>query len=521
MTALDWSVIILYIAAMLGLSYYLGKKQKNESDYYVGGRNMSWWAIGISTMATQTSAISFLSIPAFVALKPGGGMIWLQWELAVPLAMIVLATILLPVFRHLKLISVYEYLEMRYDARVRRFMSGVFLVSRGLATGVVLYAASLVLSVILGLPVIYTLLIIGIVIAIYDTLGGMEAVVYSDVIQMVILLAGLVICIAVATSEVGGFTAAIDALPEQRWQALDMHGDSPVPFWSVLIGGFFLYLSYYGTDQSQVQRQLSARSLADVRRSAIFNGLARFPLIGLYAILGIAAGALYHSSPELQGALADKPLDYLIPELLMRYVPEGIRAIIIAAVLAAAMSSIDSAVNSLSAATMRDYIEPLKPDMDEKARLWTGRLTTIFWSLITTGFALIVSDISDTVVEAINKIGSAFYGSILAAFLAGLLTVRAQAMGVIVGVIAGAATNIYLWQFHPEIHWTWWNVIGFAITFSIAWGSGLSKPISDNARAYSLQGLRDAVTWGEGSKAWYLILAGYFIAILALLAYLS
>ncbi len=161
MTVLDWLIIASYMLGMIGLSAYLGRGQTDEADYYLGGRDLPWWAVGISTMATQTSAISFISIPAFVALKPGGGLTWLQYELAVPLAIVFAMVVLLPFFRHLELITVYEYLELRFGPRTRLLASGVFLLSRSLGTGVGVYASGIVLSVCLGIPVAATILLIG------------------------------------------------------------------------------------------------------------------------------------------------------------------------------------------------------------------------------------------------------------------------------------------------------------------------------------------------------------------------
>ena len=200
-------------------------------------------------MATQNSANSFIGIPAFVALKEGGGLTWLQYELAVPLAMIFVMVFLIPFFRQLELVSVYEYLELRFGRPTRLFMSGVFLVSRALATGMGIYAAAIVLTVCLQIPIWATILLIGIVTIIYDTIGGMAAVVYSDVIQMGVLLVGIFICIAYTADVVGGIDGLFTSLPAERWVALDgstgLGDQSQTPFWGFLIGGFFLYVSYY------------------------------------------------------------------------------------------------------------------------------------------------------------------------------------------------------------------------------------------------------------------------------------
>ena len=264
MNLLDWSIVCLYLAGMILFSVYLSRGQKEQADYYVGGRALPWWAVGLSTMATQTSAISFISVPAFVALREGGGLTWLQYEFAVPLAIIFVMICLIPFFRRLRLISVYEYLEMRYGPGTRSLLAGVFLLSRGLATGVAVYASAIVLAVCMGTDLWLMILLIGVVTLIYDAIGGMKAVVYSDVIQMAILACGMVICSGYALAEVGGWDMALAAHDPSRLKVFDFStglGDAGrFPLWGFLIGGFFLYASYYGCDQSQVQRELSAPS---------------------------------------------------------------------------------------------------------------------------------------------------------------------------------------------------------------------------------------------------------------------
>ena len=521
MNALDWSIIVVYLVGMIGLSVYLGRGQSSQEDYYVGGRKLPWWAVGISTMATQTSAISFISIPAFVALRAGGGLTWLQYELAVPLAIIVVMVFLIPFFRKLELVSVYEYLELRFDPSVRSLMSAVFLVSRALATGVGVYASAIVLSVCLGTPLWSTILIIGIVTIIYDTIGGMAAVVYSDVIQMAILLVGLVVCIVYAASSVGGFDIILGAFPAERWNTLDLStglGDgSATSFWGFLVGGFFLYIAYYGTDQSQVQRELSAPSLDETKRSLLFNGLARFPLTVLYILLGLAIGAAYMHSAELRAAVPTDHLDYLVPQFILQHLPAGMRALLFASILAAAMSSLDSALNSLSASTMRDFIERGR-DFSQRRILFLSKLTTVMWGLVITGFAFLVGNISETVVEGINKIGSAFYGPILASFLMGVLSKRANGTGVFVGVLAGVGFNLFLWLALPGVYWMWWNLFGLLVSvlMTLVVSRLTAPPRPEQTRTYTLTG--SGMLQQEGR--WvpiYALLVGYFVVILALM----
>jgi SSS family transporter len=521
MAFLDWLLIGLYLVAMIGLSIYLGRGQSNQVDYYVGGRDMPWWAVGISTMATQTSAISFMSIPAFVALKPGGGLTWLQYELAVPLAMIAVAMLLLPFFRQMELISVYRYLELRFGPSVRTLVSAVFLISRALGTGVGLYASAIVLTVILGIPIWSTILLMGVVTVIYDTIGGMKAVVYSDVIQSVILLLGIFFCIFYALDMVEGTDAIMETVDAQRWKALDIsHGvgdGSQTPFWGFLVGGLFLYMAYYGTDQSQVQRELSASSMEDTRRSLYLNGFARFPLTLLYIFMGLCLGAAYAVSTGLQADVPLEQLDFLVPSFILLHLPAGVRGILVAALLAAAMSSLDSALNSLSAATMRDFVERKRQLSDRQSLIW-GKITTVAWGVVITGFAFLVGGISDTVIESINKIGSAFYGPILAAFLVGVLSRTATASGIIAGVLAGVGFNMVLWIGFPAVFWMWWNFFGLVVAVLVTYGvSRFTEPCTpEQIERYTLSGsgfFRKEPIW----RGTYSLLVLWFFALLALL----
>ena len=520
MNGIDWAIIAAYLLGMILFSVYLGRNQSDEEDYYVAGRRMSWWAIGISTMATQTSAISFISKPAFVALRPGGGLNWLQYEMAVPLSVIFIMMILLPFFHQLKLVSVYEYLELRFDRSIRRLVSGVFLLSRGMSAAVVVYASAIVLSVCLEIPLWITIVIIGVVTVIYDTIGGMTAVVYSDVIQMVILLVGIGACLLYAADSVGGFAQIFAAFPAERMQTLDfstgINDDSAVPFWGLLIGGFFLYMSYYGTDQSQVQRELSAESVSATKKSLLLNGLARFPLTGLYMLVGIAVFAVYQQSPELQAAVPDDHLDYLVPQFILLHLPTGLRALLFAALLAATMSSLDSVLNSLSAATIRDFIDPNNQLGDRT--LWMSKVVTVAWGTFATGFAFAVGQF-ETIVEGINKIGSAFYGPILAAFLVGILSRRATTSSIFAGIIAGVSFNIVLWQFLSEVHWIWWNFTGTLLAAGVTMLISIlfPKPVSEKAERYTLS----AGNILNQERSWfpvYGILVGYFVLILISLA---
>jgi len=490
LSGLDWIVIAVYLGGTLALSGWLARRQRSAADYYVAGRSLPAWALGISILATQSSANSFIGIPAYVALVPGGGLNWLQYELAVPLAMIVVMVLLVPVLRGLGVISIYEYLEQRFDRRTRLLLSLVFLLSRGLATGVALYAAALVVQVCTGLPLPWAIVLMGVITVIYDTLGGMRAVVWTDVIQMAVLLGGIGLCAWLAWAQVGGPAAILAAHEPARLAALELsHGlgdGARAPLWGFLAGGLVLYISYYGVDQSQAQRTLSATHVKGAQSALLLNGLARFPLTLLYAGLGLAIGAVALQQPALREAVPANRLDLLVPRFIELYVPSGARGLLVAAILAAAMSSLDSALNSLSAATLRDFVEPR---IGAARALAAGRAVTVAWGLLVVGFAFGVGGLASSVVEGINRIGALFYGPLLAAFLCGILDRRARGPAVLAGVFLGLGTNLALaYGLGPQLFWMWWNISGLLVAAAVTWlGSRcLAAPAPEQLRNTTL-----------------------------------
>ena len=468
MITTDYIIITIYLLGMILLSVFVGRGQKSKEDYYVGGRKLPWWAIGISTMATQTSAVSFISIPAFVAIKQNGGLTWLQYELGVPIAIIFVICLFIPYFRKLKLISIYEYLELRYNRQVRLLVSFVFLISRGFATGIGVYAIAIVLSTCMGLNLRLTILMIGVITIVYDTIGGIKAVVYSDVIQTIVLFGGIFLCIYYCIEEVGSLQEVLSNFPKQRMNPLDFSSgfnkSSDLPLWAFLCGGIFLYVSYYGTDQSQVQRELSAGSVQETKKSLVFNGIARFPLTLMYVMFGIALYSFLVEVPELKNQITEQEPDYLVPYFIL-HLPAGIRGLLFASLLAAAMSSLDSALNSLSAITMQDFV--LKNTKKKLNELKVSRWVTICWGIVITTCAFFAGDIAETVIESINKVGSASYGPILAAFTMGIISKRNYRYFIYYGIVAGVLFNVVLWVYFPQVFWMWWNLFGFLVTVAI------------------------------------------------------
>ena len=511
MNYIDYLVIISYIIGFLFLGR-LFKDNKDSKDYFLGGKSFGWFPLSLSTIATQLSAISFISAPAFVGLKQGGGMMWLTYEFAVPLAMLFLMVFLIPPMYKAGIVSVYAYLEKRFSTSTRVLLSGVFQISRAFATSVMVYTVALILTSVMDFPMWQTILIIGIVTLIYSYQGGMKAVVYGDMIQMIILFLGIIICLFAGIHHIGGWDTFIANIDRDRLEAVNFtsmgleKGDE-FGFWPMLIGGFFLYTSYYGTDQSQVQRLFSAQDMGTVKKTLLFNGLLRFPITFIYCVMGLVIGTLVITQASFAQAIpSDKP-DLMIPIFIRDYLPHGVIGILMVAIFSAAMSSLSSAINSLSAATVEDFFNRNKDLPNEKYMAYS-KYAALFWGVVCIVLAFFTGDIAKTVIEAINKVGSVFYGPILATFISAIALKRVTALGANIGLLSGVVVNIYLWLFVPEVFWFWWNAVGAIVTLAMGLIASLlfSRGPSDKAN-YTLD-----KTWDmDWQKA--IILLVFFVLI--------
>lgn len=526
MNYIDYIIIVVYLIGFLGIGYFF-KENKNSKDYFLGGQSMSWFPLSLSTMATQLSAISFISAPAFVGLKEGGGLQWLTYEFGVPLAMAFLLIAIIPTLYNSGIVSVYEYLEKRFDASSRLLISFVFQISRSVATGVMVYTMALILQATIGIDFWISILIIGVITMIYSFQGGMKAVIWGDVIQMCILFFGIIICLVYGVSELGGFENFLTNVDKDRLTAVDFSKwgfnnadkNDEFGFWPMVIGGFFLYASYYGTDQTQSQRLLSAKGMSTIKKLLLANGLLRFPITLTYCIMGLVLGTLLVQDASFQtlmdsvyqtniGSLEGKKADLMVPVFIIKYLPNGIIGILIVAIMSAAMSSLSSTVNSLSAVSLEDFIKRFKPNMSDKQYVSYSRLLSVFWGLVCLFFAFFAGNIEGTVIEVINKISSIFYGPILAAFILAILTKKTHAFGANIGIIAGVGFNMYLWLYVPNIFWFWWNAIGCLVTMIVAY------TISLIIKRETKEGLK--VVFYKAGKKEVLILLGYFVIILIL-----
>ncbi|HXG95653.1 MAG TPA: hypothetical protein VNJ06_00925 [Gemmatimonadales bacterium] len=477
MNALDYGIVALYIGAMIWLGVRF-KKNAARGDYFLGGRTFGWFPLGMSTMATQLSAVSFVSAPAFVGLRKGGGLQWLTFELGVPLAMIATLTLIGPMLHRSGVVSVYSFLEKRFGWESRALLSSLFLVSRAFAAGVYTYVIGLVLSSILHVPFWETMLVLGAVTIVYSLEGGLKAIVYSEVAQMTIKFLGIVTIMVSALYYIGGWQSFLSHLDRSRLRVIDFGNwgfdGREYGFWPMLLGGLFLYASYYGTDQTQAQRILAARDQATVTRLLMFNGLFRFPVTLAYCFGGLVLGAFALSDPGFSRRIPpDKP-DLMIPLFIGGYLPHGVVGVLVVALIAAWMSAYSSALNSLTAVTMEDFIDRRLPTPAHRYVPYS-KAVLLSWGVVTIICGFFSSRIAATAIEAINKIGSLFYGPILGIFL--LAAVRwITPAAANIAVVVGVGVNLILWLFFKSVFWFWWNAIGGVTTLLAAAALSLLWP---------------------------------------------
>ncbi len=543
MHPIDWAVIAVYLAWMIWDGLRLTKRSHELEGYFLGARSLPWWAVGLSVMATQLSAITMIGT---TGQGYEDGMRFLQFYFALPIAMIVLSMTLVPFFHRAKVYTAYEYLEKRFDAKTRALTSFLFLVSRSMSLGVVISAPAVVLAVVLGLNVTTTALLIALPTAVYTMFGGVQAVTWTDVKQIVLIVGGLIAAVVVLIvnlpQDVGVLQALKLAGATGRMQTFDFSFDltNRWTFWSGTIAAFFLFCSYFGTDQSQVQRYLTTRSIEEARSSLMMSAYWKIPLQALVLIVGVLMFVFYVFTPSpmlfdpvQQQQMTEGPrgaeynalgrryeeitasraaaaagmaradaagdaqmlaaagkefkardvearatraqvlalvretkkdsdysdVNYVFPTFITTYMPVGLVGLLIAAIFAAAMSTISAELAALSTATVIDFYRRfVRPVADDRQYLNVSRVATGFWGLFATGVAIWAAQLGSLIV-VVNQFGSYFYGSILGVFILAIGFRRATPTGAFVGLIGGM-TCVGLAAEFTDVAFLWHNVTG-------------------------------------------------------------
>ena len=576
MKTIDWMVMIGTLTAIVAYGVYKTRQVDNVKSYLLGDRDLKWWTIGLSVMATQASAVTFLSTPG-QAYNDGLG--FAQFYFGLPIAMVILCIFVLPIYYRLKVYTAYEYLEGRFDLRVRTLTAILFLIQRGLAAGITIYAPAIVLSTILGWKLSITILVIGAVVIFYTVLGGTKAVSVTQKQQMIVILVGMFIAGVVVVLKLPDGLSFGDAIGVAghlgKLQVVDLEFDlnDRYNIWSALLGGTFLFLSYFGTDQSQVQRYLSGKSLAESRLGLLFNGIFKVPMQFLVLMVGVLVFVFFlfqappvhfnsanldklrasEYEPELAALEADyarineanhaaslrmaealradndpaiaeartevestlarrndvavavdslihrldqdlitEDRDYVFITFITNYLPHGLIGLLLAVIFSAAMSSTSSELNALATTSVIDiYRRSLVTDRDDAHYLAASKWLTIGWGLVALSFAA-VADLFDNLIQAVNIIGSLFYGVILGIFVVAFFYRGVGGKAVFRAALLGqafvTATFVLSYQGIIDLAFLWLNLIGcvltvvFAVALENSEGSTtLSSPLSKNS----------------------------------------
>ncbi|HEY6369934.1 MAG TPA: sodium:solute symporter [Candidatus Sulfotelmatobacter sp.] len=461
---LDFAIIALYLAGITLFGLRFRKKQRSLRDYFLAGRDIPWWAIALSIVAAETSTLTIISIPG---LAYDTNFTFLQVVMGYVVGRIVISFVLLPHYFRGDLYTAYELIERRFGRGLRSLTAGLFLVTRGAAEGVRVYAVSIVVSIALGTGEVASIAIITALTVVYTFEGGLAAVIWTDVVQTVIYVGGTLVGLVTILHLVPGGWSAIHAAATGagKMRLFDFSTSVWIPytFWAGVIGGTFFTVASHGTDQLIVQRLLAARGQKQSATALVSSGIAVLFQFALFLTVGIMLWAYYGVPSSTFG----RP-DRIYPTFIVTRMPHGISGLLIAAILAAAMSNLSAALNSLSSTSIMDFYVRLRPLADEKTKMRLSRLATLVWAFVLFGLALIALQKGGRVVEVGLQIASVAYGALLGVFLLGVLTRRANQRGAMAGMACGFAMDLYLWRW-THVPWTWWVLIGTAVTFTVGW----------------------------------------------------
>jgi SSS family solute:Na+ symporter len=466
LNSFDFAIIAVYLIGITLFGMRFRKRQRTLRDYFLAGRDIPWWAIALSIVAAETSTLTIISIPG---LAYDTNLTFLQVVMGYVVGRFIISFVLLPHYFRGELFTAYELIERRFGPHLRTLTSGLFLLTRAAAEGVRVYAVSIVVSIALGTGEIASIAIITILTLIYTFEGGLAAVIWTDVVQTAIYVGGTLVGVATIIHYVPGGWSHIHqiALVSGKLRVFDFTPTfwKPYTFWAGVIGGAFLTTASHGTDQLIVQRLLAARSQRQSVAALLSSGAAILFQFGLFLVLGVMLFA-YYKLPSAHFGKAD----WIYPTFIVTRMPHGISGLLIAAILAAAMSNLSAALNSLSSATILDFYVRVRPQTSEQNKMRLSRLSTFFWGTVLFTLAVLSLQHVSRVVEVGLQIASIAYGAMLGVFMLGVLTRRATQYGAMAGMLCGFATEMYLWR-RTSVPWTWWVMIGTMVTFVVGYAA--------------------------------------------------
>lgn len=469
---LNWSIVIAYLLGNLILGYVMSRRVKTSEDYYLGDRSAPWWAIGISVVATYVSALSFLGGPAWAY---GDGMAALAIHVNYPLVIFVVVAVFLPFFFNSGVASIYEYLERRFGRTSRTVMSLLFLITQSITAASILTATAVVVTYVTGIDAKSAVWIMTGIVLIYTLMGGMNAVIWTDVLQGFILFLGAGIVLYFLLGEISPISGALENLAlNGKLNPINTSLDFTVAptVWAGVFAMTLFHITVYGANQMMVQRALAAKNIGDAKKSYLLMGYAAFFIYFLFFFVGALLYVHFKGEPFKQ------PNEIILNFAQSLAIP-GLMGILAAAVLSASMSSLSSAFNSLATISVTDlYRMFFKKDGDERHYLLMSRIFTIFWGLLVIPMAYAFISSGGSILEALSKAGSYFVGAKLAMFGMGFFSKHVSERGLLIGVAAGFIGLIITVGFGgllginglmPSIAWPWYVVIGGAVNIAVSW----------------------------------------------------
>jgi SSS family transporter len=466
LSSLDYTVIAGYLLAITAFGAWFSRFQRTTRDYFLSDRSVPWWAVCFTVVATETSTLTFIGIPASAYT---GNFTFLQLAAGYVLGRVLVSVVLLPAYFRGNLVTTYQLLQQRFDHRVRLLAAGLFLVTRSLADGIRLFTTALVIAVVTQLPVSLVVVGLGGAMILYTLRGGVAAVIWTDVVQMFVYLAGaLLIAVSLLQSIPGGWSTVVaTGTSAGRFTVLDASLDLTKVYtlWSGLIGGIALTLATHGTDQFLVQRLLSARTLKAAQAGLVVSGLLVFMQFALFLCIGVMLFVFV-------GGQASPPVltraDEVLPAYVVTQLPHGVIGFIVAAIVAAALSP---SINAMAATTLTDFYLPyVNPLADESTQMRISRQSTVVWGVVQIGVALAGQWMTRSVLDAGLSVLSLGSGAVLGAFLLGTLWPKVSSRAARWGMLAGLLIPGLLWLFTP-IAWTWYACVGALSTVAVALGT--------------------------------------------------
>jgi SSS family transporter len=476
----DIGVILAYLIGITWFGSRFRSSQKSLKDYFLGGRNAPWWAIGFSIVSAETSTLTVIGTPA---LAFNGNFGFLQVVLGYLVARIIISILFLPQYFRGEMFTAYELMERRFGHRIRKLTAGTFLILRALAEGVRVFAISIIVSIVLGTGEVGSIVLIVCLTLIYTFEGGMTAVIWTDVVQMFLYVAGAVLSLFVIlgkiplgwnhVAEVAGSLGKFQVF-DFRFELTAEYFSRPYNFWAGLIGGAFLTTASHGTEQLMVQRLLAARNEGESRLALFSSWIVIAVQFTLFLVIGAILFVYYLET----GDAPPSPADRIYPQFIWNNLPTGIAGLVIAAILAAAMSNLSAALNALASTTIMDFYKPLTTKLgvgrSESHYLKLARLATLAWGVVLFLIGLVARNWG-SVLEAGLSIASILYGALLGVFLLGLLTRRTSESGAMAGMVASLLMMFYVKQY-TTIAWTWYVLIGSATTVAVGYLSSFVLP---------------------------------------------